>query len=128
MCRSKRARDCASFVARWSVGHPKSALRRAALPTLRKAAHPNGPSLSDARLAKLRALHDGRFIPGEDAAPPLVEAQRQTELFLNHYSHVVPFDRRALEAVWSRCGSEDCEVGRARAEKLLWGLDDSASQ
>jgi spermidine synthase len=128
MCRFERERDCASLVARWSVDHPKSDLRRAALPTLRKAARAKSPSLGEVRLAKLRAFHDGRFIPGEDAAPPLVEAQRQTNLFLNHYSHVVPFDRRALEAVWGRCGSEDCEVERARAEELLWGLDGSAAQ
>jgi hypothetical protein len=128
MCRFKRVRDCASLVARWALDHPKSDLRRAAFPTLRKAAPPNSPSLGEGRLANLRALHDGWFIPGEDAAPPLVEARRQTTLFLNHYNHVVPFDRRALEAVWSRCGSEDCEVERARAEELLWGLDGSASQ
>jgi hypothetical protein len=129
MCRFKRARDCASFVARWSVDHPKSDRRRAALPTLRKKARPRDRnSLSKGQLEKLSALHSGRFIPSEDAAPPLVEVRRQTFLFLNYYSHVVPFDRRAMEEVWGRCGGEDCEVERARAEKLLWGLDGSASR
>jgi len=127
-CRFKRVRDCANVVARWSVDHPKSDLRRATLPALRKATRPNNQSLGTAQLERLRAFHSGRFIPGEDAAPPLVEAQRQTNLFLNHYNHVVPFDRRAVEEVWGRCGGEDCEVERARAEKLLWGLDGSASR
>jgi predicted membrane-bound spermidine synthase len=127
-CRFKRARNCASFVARWSVDHPKSDLRRATLPALRRATRPNNQSLGTAQLERLRALHSGRFIPGEDAAPPLVEAWRQTNLFLNHYNHVVPFDRRVMEEVWGRCGGEDCEVERARAEELLWGLDGSASR
>jgi hypothetical protein len=111
------------------VDHPKSDRRRAALPTLRKKARPRDRnSLSKGQLEKLSALHSGRFIPSEDAAPPLVEVRRQTFLFLNYYSHVVPFDRRAMEEVWGRCGGEDCEVERARAEKLLWGLDGSASR
>jgi hypothetical protein len=127
-CRFKRERDCASFVARWSVDHPKSALRRAAVPALRKTVRPRSPSLSTAQLARLHALHSGRVIPSEDAPTPLVEARRATDLFLKHYHHVVPFDRRALEEVWGRCGSEDCEAERARAEELLWGLDGSASR
>jgi hypothetical protein len=57
-----------------------------------------------------------------------VEALRVTNLFLNYYSHVLPFDRRVLEEVWGRCGGEGCEAARARAEKLLWGLDGSASR
>jgi len=128
MCRLKRARDCASFVARWSVDHPKSALRRVALPTLRKTARPRSASLNTAQLARLRALYSGRLVTSEDAPTPLVEAQRATELFLNHYHHAVPLDRRVLEEVWGRCVGEDCEAERARAEELLWGLDGSASQ
>jgi hypothetical protein len=128
LCRLKRARDCASFVARWSVDHPKSALRRAALPTLRKTARPRDANLSTEQLARLRALYSGRFVPSEDAPTPLVEAQRVTDLFLNHYHHVVPFDRRVLEKVWSLCDGEGCETGRARAEGLLWGIDGSASR
>ena len=115
------------LLARWALDHPKSDLRRAALPTLRKAVPARNPSLNEPQLARLRALYDGRFIPGEDAAPPLVEARRQTILFLNHYSHVAPFDRRALEVLWGRCDSERCEAERARTEKLLWGLEGSAS-
>jgi predicted membrane-bound spermidine synthase len=128
MCRFERTRDCASIVARWSVDHPKSGLRRAALPALRKATRPRNQSLRTGRLARLSAFHSGRIIPGEDAAPPLVEAQRQTSLFTSHYNHVVPFDRRAMEEAWGRCDSEDCEVERATAEIMLWGLDASAPQ
>jgi hypothetical protein len=128
LCRLKRAKDCASLVARWSVDHPKSALRRAALPTLRKTARPRSANLSTEHLAKLRALYSGRLVTSEDAPPPLVEAQRAMELVLNHYHHVVGLDRRVLEEVWGRCGGEDCEAERARAEELLWGFDGSASQ
>jgi hypothetical protein len=127
-CRLKRAKDCASFVARWSVDYPKSALRRAALPTLRKTARPRESTLSAARLERLRAVYSGQTLPSEDAPSPLVEAQRVTDLFLNHYHHVVPLDPRVLEEAWGRCEGEDCEAGRARAAELLWGLDDSALQ
>jgi predicted membrane-bound spermidine synthase len=128
LCRLKRARDCASLVARWSVDHPKSALRRAALPTLRKTARPRNSNLSTERLSQLRALYSGRLVASEDAPPPLVEARRVTELFLSHYHHVVPLDRRVLEEVWGRCDGEDCEAERAKVEELLWGFDGSASQ
>jgi len=129
ICRFDRARDCASVVARWSADHPKSDLRRATLPALRKAARPRNLGLRTAQLEKLSALHRGRIVIGEDAAPPLVEAHRQTRIFVNHYNHVLPFDRRALEEAWGRCGGdEECEVERARVEELLWGSGGSALQ
>jgi hypothetical protein len=128
MYRFKRVRNCASFLARWSVEHPGSDLWRATLSTLRKTAGARSPNLTTERLASLRALYSERLIPGEDAAPPHVEALRVTDLFLNYYSHVVPFDRRVLEEVWARCSGEDCEAARARNEELLWGLDGSASR
>ena len=128
LCRLKRAKDCASFVARWSVDHPKSALRRAALPILRKTARPRESVLRAAQLERLRALYSGRVPLDEDAPSPLVAAQRVTELFLNHYHHVVPLDRRVLEEVWGRCDGEGCGAERVRAGGLLWGLDGSASQ
>ena len=120
--------DCASFVARWSVDYPDSALWGATLSSLRKATRSKNSSLTPARLTRLHDLYSGRFIPGENAVPPRVEAQRVTDFFFNHYNHVVPFDRRVLEEIWSRCGGEDCEAARARAEDLLWGLDGSASR
>jgi hypothetical protein len=128
MCRFKRARECASFIARWSVEYPDSALWRATLSTLRKKERPSSPDLTTGRLASLRALYSGRFIPGEDAAPPHVEALRVTNLFLNYYNHAVPLDRRVIEEVWARCSGEDCEAVRAKNEELLWGLDGSASR
>jgi hypothetical protein len=127
-CRFRRMENCASFVARWSVDHPDSALWSATLSTLRKTTRPRDSSLRPERLMRMHAFYSGRFIPGEDAALPHVEAQRVTNFFLNHYNHIVPFDRRVLEEVWGRCGGEDCEAERARVEDLLWGLDGSASR
>jgi len=128
MCRFNRTRDCASFIARWSVGYPDSDLWRATLSGLRKTTRPRNMSLTGQPFALLRALYSGRVSPREDAALPRVEALRVTDLFLNYYSHVVPFDRRVIEEAWGRCGGEDCEAERARAEKLLWGFDVSASR
>jgi hypothetical protein len=127
-CRFRRMGDCVSFIARWSVEHPDSDLWSATLATLRKTAPPRNRDLTPERFARLHALYSGRFIPGEDAAPPHVEAQRVTNLFLKHYIHIMPFDRRVLEDAWARCGSEDCEVARAKVEDLLWGLDGTASR
>ena len=127
-CRFRRMEDCANFVARWSVDHPDSALWSATLSVLRKTTRSKNSSLRPERLRRMHAFYSGRFIPGEDAAPPHVEARRVTNFFLNHYNHIVPFDRRVLEEVWGRCGGEDCEAERARVEDLLWGLDDSASR
>ena len=121
-------RKCASLIARWSVDHPDSDLWRATLSTLRKKTQARSSSLMPARLETLRALYREGANPGGDAEPPRVEALRVTSLFLNHYNHVVPFDRRVLEEVWGRCGGEGCEAVRARTEELVWGLDGSASR
>lgn len=126
--RFKRMLDCATIIARWSVDYPESELWRNTLSTLRKVSRSRVASLMPERIEKLQALHRGQFVPGEDRATPSEEARRVTERFLNHYNHVVPFDRRALEGVWARCSDEDCEAERAWAEDLLWGLDGSTSQ
>ncbi len=89
---------------------------------------PKGGQRYNVRTLNVRTFRGAPLGPREDTAPPLVEALRVTGLFLNYYSHVVPFDRRVIEEAWGRCGGEDCEVERARTEKLLWGLDGSASQ
>ncbi len=128
ICRFQRARDCATFVARWSVEHPDSDLWRATLSSLRKTAHPMDPHLAAYRLERLRALHRGGSMAEGDAVPAHVEALRVTGLFLNHYNHVVPFDRRAVEEVWNRCGDAACEAEREEVAPLLWGFDDGASR
>jgi hypothetical protein len=127
-CRFNRGRDCASLIARWSVDYPDSDLWRATLSALRKTTRPRNMHLTAQPLARLRALYSGRVIPREDPRPPHVEAMRVTSLFLNFYSHVLPFDRRVLEEVWGRCGGADCEAQRVRVQKLIWGLDGSASR
>jgi SAM-dependent methyltransferase len=127
-CRFNRGRDCASLIARWSVDYPDSDLWRATLSALRKTTRPRNMHLTAQPLARLRAFYSGRVIPREDPRPPHVEAMRVTSLFLNFYSHVLPFDRRVLEEVWGRCGGADCEAQRVRVEKLIWGLDGSASR
>jgi hypothetical protein len=128
LCRFKRMRDCASFVARWSVEHPDSDRWSAALSGLRKGTRARTPALGPHLLEKLHAFYGGRFIPGEDAAPPHVEARRATDFYLNYYNHIVPFDRRAINDVWDRCDGEECDAERARAAELLWGLDGSTAR
>jgi hypothetical protein len=128
VCRFQRMRDCSAIIARWSVDYPESDLWRATLSSLRKSARSRDPNLSSSRLQMLRAIYSGRIIPGEDAPPAHVEARRATELFLNHYHHVLPLDRGILEAVWGRCDGEECEAERAQFEGMLWGVGESASR
>jgi hypothetical protein len=127
-CRFKRLKDCATLLARWSVDYPESDLWRDTLPTLRKGARARIPVLSPQRLERLHAIYSGQIVTRPDAPSPGKEARRVADLFLRHYNHVVPFDRRVLEEVWDRCDGEDCEVERAKVEGALWGLDESASQ
>jgi hypothetical protein len=127
-CRFKRLKDCATWLARWSVDYPESELRRDMLPRLRKGARSRIPVLSPPRLERLHGIYSGQIVPSLDTPPPGEEARRVTDLFLRRYNHVVPFDRRVLEEVWARCDGEDCEVERAKVEGALWGLDESDSQ
>ncbi|MBW2494626.1 MAG: fused MFS/spermidine synthase [Deltaproteobacteria bacterium] len=122
-CRYKRLRDCATWLARWSVDYPKSERWRDALPRLRAGARARIPVLSSQRLDRLHGIYSGKLVPSLDAPPPAEEARRVTDLFLRHYNHVVPFDRRVLEEVWDRCEGEDCAVERAKVEDSVWGLD-----
>ena len=55
---------------------------------------------------------------------PLVQAVRTTDRFVSHYSHAAPFDRRALETVWSRCRVEGCQEARLEAEAQVGALPD----
>jgi hypothetical protein len=128
ICRFKRLKDCATWLARWAVDYPESELLRDTLSDVRKGARAKLPVLSSPRLERLHALHSGRIVPSPDAPPPAEEAYRATSLFLMHYNHVIPFDRRVLEEVWARCEGDDCEVERAKIERALWGLDESDSQ
>lgn len=110
------------------MDYPDSDRFRARLSSLRKGGRSRPLYLSPRRLEKLHAIYRGQIVPSEDAPPPSVEARRATNLFVEYYNHVVPFDRRVLEEVWGRCNREDCEAERAQVERPLWGLDESASR
>jgi hypothetical protein len=127
-CRFKRAQDCATIVARWSVEYPESDLWRATLAALRKRARPSNLGLVRPRFEKLRALHSGRAVPIDGAALPLAEAQEVTALFFHYYNHIVQFDRRLLEVGLDRCGGEDCGASRSRFDPMLREFDGSASR
>jgi hypothetical protein len=44
-------------------------------------------------------------------------------LFLTHYHHAVPFDRRVVDVAWDRCRGRGCEEGRLQAAELFRGSD-----
>jgi hypothetical protein len=57
----------------------------------------------------------------------LDQAERLTELFLNHYHHAVPFDRGVIEAVWQRCLGDECEARQRDAWQRLSSLTGDTS-
>ncbi len=127
-CRFKRLKDCATFVARWSVDYPESDRWQDALTAFRQGMRAKIPVLSSPRLERLHGIYSGKIVPSPDAPSPAVEARRVTELFLQHYNHLVPFDRAVLEEIWRRCEGEECAVEFANVEGNLWGLNESALQ
>ncbi len=127
-CAARRDRECATIIARWAIDHPDSKSWRVTLSALRKTARARNSTLAAHRLERLYELYNGLTIPDEDAPPAHVSAQRVTDRFANFYHHVFPFERRVLEEAWNRCNTEECEAGRLRAEKLLWGFSDRAAR
>jgi SAM-dependent methyltransferase len=126
-CRFNRLLDCATWLSRWSVDYPDSDLWRPTVSALRQSARGRNRIIGPKRLERLSALYAGRVIPGEDAVPPFLQAERETNLFLNHYNHVVPYDPRLIEEIWNRCTAKECAAERARVERWIWGFDGSAS-
>jgi hypothetical protein len=128
ICRFERMSDCSAILARWSVDHPDSDRWRSMLSSLRKKARSKDSDLASPQFDQLSALSSGRITFSDDAEPAHLEARGATEFFLDHYHHVVPFDRRVIEEIWSRCNGEDCEAERAKIDEMLRGLDASASR
>jgi spermidine synthase len=125
VCRFHRRQECATLFARWSYDHPDSPRLRAALARERN----NGgekPGLGRRRLAALRPLFAGRAPVNKAGGSPLQQAARLTNRFVAYFNYLVPFDRRALEAAWSRCRGPDCAEARLQAESRVGGLHDGA--
>jgi Ser/Thr protein kinase RdoA (MazF antagonist) len=71
-------------------------------------------------------LFDGK-VPNQKGASVAQQAEQLTKRFLRYYHHAVPFDRRVVEAVWSRCRGEDC-AARERAAWQEWrSLDEDVA-
>jgi predicted membrane-bound spermidine synthase len=120
-----RPRECAVVLARWHRDEPNSAERERLLarsrrrPTYREA-------LSADTLTRLaRLFSDGETAPKGPGG--LAAAKRATELFVDYYHHAVPFERRALAAIWRACPDRSDELGcrkdRAVTESALGDLD-----
>jgi spermidine synthase len=125
-CRFSRLRDCATWLARWSVDYPQSDRWQHAASELRKRMRRRASMLGLGRLAALSALYAGRITSADDATVSLLKAQQTTDLFVNHYNHVIPFDPRLIEEIWSRCTAKECATGRAGAEPWIEESDRSA--
>ena len=121
-----RPKECAVVLARWAVDEPGSDARQKLLLRSRLQHGFRGP-LSPANLDRLALLFaDGGEVGG--VAGGLGSLGAATDLFVGYYHHSVPFDRRALTALWRACDDREengaCRRDRARAEQLLGALSD----
>jgi hypothetical protein len=126
MCRLRRTEQCAALFARWQLDRPGSPRLRKALDEVRQINRASRRDLAPGNLRQLRMLYEGR-IPDVDGAIRAGHAERLTQRFLRHYHHPVPFDRRVIEAAWSRCNGDDCEDRRRKAWQQLGSLDADVS-
>jgi predicted membrane-bound spermidine synthase len=115
-----RADVCTAWLADWWRTRPRSPLLAEKLARWRETAVGEPLRADDVR--DFAALLLGR-LPARvvDAA----EAERQSALVRSYFQHGIPFDGRALLALWSRCrpppGSDACERGLREAVALVEG-------
>ena len=117
-CRFQRREECATLVASWGHDYPESGRLRDTLAELRQEAGGKNPGLARARLANLDLFFAGK-VPGGRNGLRRAQAERLTSTFVKHYHHAAPFDRRLLEAIWSRCQGKGCEESRRQVEERL---------
>jgi len=126
MCRLRRTQQCATLFARWQLERPGSPRLQAALAEARQTGPTARRELASGQLRSLKMLFDGN-VPNLKGARVAQQAEQLTKRFLRYYHHAVPFDRRVVEAVWSRCRGEDC-AARERAAWQEWrSLDEDVA-
>ncbi len=122
LCRYRRTEQCATLFARWQLDRPGSPRLMSTLAEMRQINRASSRELTPRKLRQLRMLYDGK-VPDVKEAALAKQAARLTERFLLHYHHVVPFDRRVIEAAWERCRGDDCEDKQREAWQHLSSLD-----
>jgi predicted membrane-bound spermidine synthase len=120
-CRAERREDCASWFGLWGASHPGSERLERALEAQRELGGNRVPQLSGASLSRIRMLHNRRALDSREPIP-IDRAERITRVFLQHYHHAAPFDRRIFEALWERCDDPRCEKRRALHGPRLGGM------
>ena len=123
LCRLGRTQQCATLFARWQLDRPGSPRLKSALAEVRQhGSRTASQEIGRGKLKRLQMLFDGK-IPDVKEAARAQQAETLTERFLRYYHHVVPFDRRVVEAAWRRCRGEDCEDRQRDAWQRLSALD-----
>ena len=56
----------------------------------------------------------------------LARAKVLSDMFLRHYHHAEPFDRRALAMAWKDCRDDGCAEARERLEDRIGSLGSAA--
>jgi spermidine synthase len=125
-CRSYRATECATFLARWQHEHPDSMRLAQALAEARK---PGSRSRvpDDRELARIARFY-GSQVDEPDKRRAIVRANAMTERFLRYYHHAVPFDRAGIARAWARCRADECVHARRKAEAQLGPFGRAASR
>lgn len=115
---------CATLVARWHIDHPDSS-QWGDFVEQRRSLGDDGEPFSAENLGDLTMLLGGR--PLSEGRISVAEATRLTSVFTTHYYHAMPFDRRALHAVWQRCQSPGrvaaCFEARRQVETQIGLVD-----
>jgi spermidine synthase len=115
---SGRVDVCVAWLADWRRTRPRSAALAERMRGMRETRLGEPIAADDVR--DFAALLAG--LPGPATVPP-EDAARATRLARRHAGFAIPFDGRALFALWSRCrpppGSAVCERGLTEAEALL---------
>ena len=120
-CLLDRGTQCATLMARWMHDYPDSESFHRALALFLK--NPSlTPHLKPEILERLSRHFDKKKIDFTTKRP-LPLAQKETSLYLKHFSLVIPFERERLEGVWRACDTPPCEKARREKELLLGPLD-----
>jgi spermidine synthase len=120
-CRTERIFECATLLALGQHQNPGSSRLSKQLARWRASPAVAGV-LGAGYLDLLASLFPGAPRSGREDAIPEAQVVRATEAFLRHYHHLAPFDRGALEDLWSRCEGPGCAGGRRWAESVLGPL------
>jgi len=121
-CKRRRRFECATLLADWRRSDASSKKLETLLAELREE-FPKAAMLTEDYLESLGVLFGASRLRELDEAKSVARLETIGRKFLEHYHHVVPFDRRILRSARSKCSGEGCELVWRSIEELVGRLD-----